>query len=317
MSATDSLTEAAARDCPACGGADRAEVARLAAEQFCKVNSTYRADFAAILGVRPDAVYPLVRCRGCGFVYAALLPPPAFLGRVYDEVIDPDRGFFESCSPGWVAHQLTLGGRLLGGLAGRYGEDVHLKVLDFGCGYGALVRALGGPRVSCRGFETSPRRLAYLRGQQLPASDSLEETAAEGPYHGVVLSDVLEHVPSPRETLALCRGLLADGGLLLVHVPDFGDRRLAAALADIPAGRQTRELNPWEHLNYFSPASLRRMIEAAGFRVPEPAAVDVGLRPGLRGGRRWGNALKSALRLARHALGAPPEETTVLAERLP
>jgi hypothetical protein len=110
---------------------------------------------------------------------------------------------------------------------------------------------------------------------------------------------------------------LTDNGLLLIHVPDFSERRLAAALADVPLGRQTRELNPWEHLNYFSPASLRSMVEAAGFRVLEPAVVDVGLRPGLRGGRRWGNALKSALRLMRHALNLPPHETTELAERLP
>ncbi len=315
MSTMTVLAGATERSCPACGGAGRSEVARLQAAQFCKVNETYRDDFASILSIEPDTVFPLVRCTSCAFVYAGLLPSPEFLQAVYDRVIDPDHGFFASCRPFWVSQQLALGSRVLDHLERQFPDQERLTVLDFGCGYGALVRALTGPRVCCRGFETSPRRLAFLEAQGLPASSELKEISALGPYHAVVLSEVLEHVPSPRDTLALCRQLLVADGLLFVHVPDFRDEYLAAALADLPSGRQPRGLNPWEHLNYFSPGSLRRMVGAAGFEVFEPSVVDVGFRPELHGIRRWGNACKSLLRLIRYVLGRRPEETTLVARR--
>jgi 2-polyprenyl-3-methyl-5-hydroxy-6-metoxy-1,4-benzoquinol methylase len=312
---TDVPTQHTSRACPACGSQTRREIAHLAAEQFCKVNSTYRADFATVLDIPPDAVYPLARCAACGFVYAALLLPDEFLERVYDRVIDAEQGFFESCSPGWVAHQLALGSRFLDQLQRQYSEKKQLKVLDFGCGYGTLVQAVSGPRISCVGFETSPKRLDYLRRQGLEACSTQEEVMKNGPYHGIVLSDVLEHVLHPRETLTLCRNLLVDNGVLCVHVPNFSEERLNQELAELSFGRQTRELNPWEHLNYFSPASLRQMVRTAGFRLLEPGTIDVGLRPGLRGVRRWGNAVKSMLRLLRYAAGGLGEETALLAQR--
>jgi SAM-dependent methyltransferase len=305
----------APRKCPCCGGAEARALFAVAARRFCGVNDTYREDFGAILGVAPDAEFPVVACARCGFAYAGLLPPAAFLERLYEEVIDPARALAASQAPAWVAHQLDLGSRLLGQLGRVFGGEGRLRVLDFGCGYGALVRALNGSRVACVGFETSRSRLEHLRRSGLPAVADVDEARRRGPYHAVVLGDVLEHVPAPREVLALCRGLLVPGGLLLACVPDFGGARLAAARAAAAAGAPCeREVNPWEHLGYFSPRTLRDLLAREGFSVvDEGRPVDVGLRPGLRGVRRWGNGAKSALRLLRHLAGRAPGSTCVFA----
>lgn len=185
-------------------------------------------------------------------------------------------------------------------------------MLDFGCGYGTLVAALNGPRVHCDGFETSQRRLEFLRSRNLPVLAAPEMVRSQAPYDAVILSDVLEHVPEPGHVLCLCVELLAPGGLLCVHVPDFGDRRLAREMAAAQAGLPfTRELNPWEHLNYFSTNSLSGFIRKHGLAVlPDADGVNIGLRAGLRSWRRLANSAKSLLRLARHAIGLRPTDST-------
>lgn len=82
-----------ARHCPLCGWADAEYLLELPARSFCRANSTYRTNFATILGIEAETAYPIVRCRNCTFVYASLLPSKRFLDLVYDEVIDPERGF--------------------------------------------------------------------------------------------------------------------------------------------------------------------------------------------------------------------------------
>lgn len=300
------------RSCPLCDKSGRRILGQVPAARFCAVNSTYREDFSKILGISQDTSFPIAECTDCGFVYAGIVPPQEFLNRVYDEVIDPDAGRFESLSPSWVAHQLRLGALMLGELVDVFGDE-RFSVLDFGCGYGTLLQALPSPRVECIGFESSQRCLSYLRDRGVPVSGRLEEVRERGPYHGIILSDVLEHVPAPRELLSVCRELLVAEGLVCVNVPAFDRASLDQAVSDRPF---PRTLNPWEHLNYFSPGTLRSMLSAQGFVLREPAGpVDVGVRPRLRGLRRLGNSAKSILRLARYAMGRISGPTLVLGQK--
>jgi hypothetical protein len=84
---------------------------------------------------------------------------------------------------------------------------------------------------------------------------------------------------------------------------------------DLARGKLTdRELNPWEHLNYFSPESLRRAVRSAGLEIINPPGQpDIGLRGGLTGVRRLGNAIKSALRMVRYAVRGVATETLIMA----
>jgi hypothetical protein len=72
---------------------------------------------------------------------------------------------------------------------------------------------------------------------------------------------VIEHLPSPAvEVKALAR-LLAPGGVLAVTTPN-----LASAHARLARGRWFL-LKPEEHLYYFTPATLRRVLAGPGLRV--------------------------------------------------
>jgi len=77
----------------------------------------------------------------------------------------------------------------------------------------------------------------------------------------IVLFDVVEHLPDPRRTLALCERHLNPGGIIVITTGDFGS--LTARLA----GVKWRLMTPPQHLWFFTLASLRRMSASLGLAL--------------------------------------------------
>ena len=77
----------------------------------------------------------------------------------------------------------------------------------------------------------------------------------------IVLLDVIEHLPSPAETLALCVRHLNPGGILVITTGDFG------AITARLAGAHWRLMTPPQHLWFFSRDSIRRMAAALGLAL--------------------------------------------------
>jgi len=137
------------------------------------------------------------------------------------------------------------------------------KLCDIGCGNGGNLRKFKEAGFQVVGVEPDDeaRKIAgeiatvYAgTGESLP--DSLQ-----GGFDYVLLSHVLEHTISPETALANAHKLLKSYGVLVVEVPNneaLGFRMFA-------------ELWPWtdvpRHIHYFTEASLRKMLEAAGFHV--------------------------------------------------
>lgn len=258
------------RGCPLCGAPPTDIAAYVPAAAWAAANRTYRADWPARLGVPPDAAYPWNRC-GCGFLYAGHLPEPAFLRAVYEDVIDAERTYTDSLAGRRLV--VDLAAAVLGELSRRPPRKQRpLVLLDFGCGYGALLAAVANAELRTIGFETSPSRAVIAAGTGATVLTAWDDVAAHGPYDAIVCSEVLEHVPDPKETLVRLRAVAGPGARLFVTVPDFSPVVVAAALADLGAGRSIpRNLNLWEHLGYFSPARLAALLDETGFG----GAVDV------------------------------------------
>jgi len=283
------------RSCPSCFASQPRPLFQLSPSQF--IQPSYEPELQQRFGIEADRKFDVVRCGRCSFVYAEHAPAPAFMALLYDSPDDEDCAAPEqhaSLRPAWVGHQLTLASALLEAIASEFG-DIRPAILDFGCGFGALVRALNGPTAHCVGYETSGFMVRYMRTQGLSVVSTLSEAPRN--LHGIILSDVLEHLPEPRSVLRDLRKLLVPRGLLCVNVPDFSESRVRTIAKQLNHGqRPPRELNPWEHLNYFSPESLRRMLCDEGLNTIE-RQVDIGLRPNLRGVTKIGNAIKSIGRL--------------------
>jgi 2-polyprenyl-3-methyl-5-hydroxy-6-metoxy-1,4-benzoquinol methylase len=128
------------------------------------------------------------------------------------------------------------------------------------------------------------------------ASVEALDPGAEGGADAVVMLDVLEHLVDPLGALQRLHGCIAADGLLVLTTVN---------LASLHA-RFRGESWPWfirPHLHYFTPLTLRSMLERAGFRLVEWAHVPRSFHLSYVAGRlRRSSPLVAAagLGLARH-----------------
>lgn len=211
--------------------------------------------------------FGLLRCRNCGCYQ---VNPPAirdesvsaqFYGTYYAGRHSPDAhedpaGEGEFRSRFWRAVRRAP---LLG--------QINETVLDIGCGDGGLcgeLKRAGWPNVL--GTDVAETRVERARREHPDISfycGALEEAAiARSSVDLAIMDNVIEHLPSPRSFLQTVRAYLRPGGRLLVITPNMesGNYRLLGA-------RWTPELAPHVHLFLFTPASLVRLLELAGFAV--------------------------------------------------
>jgi 2-polyprenyl-3-methyl-5-hydroxy-6-metoxy-1,4-benzoquinol methylase len=137
------------------------------------------------------------------------------------------------------------------------------RLLDVGCAYGFLLQE-AKPFFEVAGIELAEDAAAHGRqsGLNVVAGVADESTLGQlGSMDVIVLLDVIEHLPSPRDTLALCARHLAPGGIIVITTGDFGS--LSARLA----GARWRLMTPPQHLWFFSGESMRRMAGSLGLKV--------------------------------------------------
>lgn len=202
---------------------------------------------------------PFFECRDCGFRCSKPERNPNAAGRLSDYE-DAYLRYLEDHPADRSNH-----GQVLGWMR-RSRDGAVGDVLDIGCGSGKFTRYLREEGISAFGTEPSaPIFERYLAGRAYFTRGSAEEAAArQKRYAAVTLLDVIEHVPSPRATLAAARDLLAPGGLIFLSTPDAG------SLAARVCGRRWHFYNKY-HLSYFSPRTLTALAAELGLRT---ASID-------------------------------------------
>jgi SAM-dependent methyltransferase len=148
------------------------------------------------------------------------------------------------------------------------------RILDVGCGAGANGRRLRGlfPNAVLCGIEPHPRAAAQARtSYDVVFEGSVEQwldSATDGPFDAVVLSDVLEHVVDPV-------GLLRR----LVHSPPLQNARWFVSVPNCAVwyGRARALLGSFDyawsglydrtHLRFFTRRSLHQMLRHCGLSV--------------------------------------------------
>ncbi len=135
------------------------------------------------------------------------------------------------------------------------------KVLEIGCQRGYLLayflqrgseRAIGVEPGAVTPFEDAQgRRMDVRRGY------FSEELVAENGFALIYALQVFEHVLNPNEFLQACWNLLKPGGRLLLTVPN---ERFSLERGNLA-------MFLFQHMNYFTPATLGAVLESQGFRV--------------------------------------------------
>ncbi|HEY3613189.1 MAG TPA: class I SAM-dependent methyltransferase [Gaiellales bacterium] len=249
------LPQAAARACPVCGATSGRELA------LASVDAAALDEYAFASRKFPEYMHHrLVECPVCDLVYADPVLDVGAIGEAYGAAA------FDSKEEAVYASRTYA--RLVRALLPRLGGTG--AALDIGTGEGSLLEQLldlGFGRV--RGYEPSaaPLAAASPRVRELIVHDVFDagRAAADGPYDLITCCMTIEHVPDPAQLCRDAHALLAPGGALMIVCHD---RRA-------PLNRALGMRSPIidiEHLQLFSQASARALLERTGY-------ASVGVRP--------------------------------------
>lgn len=217
---------------------------------------------------RPFAVdfqgFRLARCAGCGLEFQD--PRPVFdelAAAVYGEAYHPEA--HGAVDPARRRHYL----RQLGGLR-RHLPPGRRRLLDVGCGAGAFLRVAHRCGWRVDGTDIRLTEAARSTGARL-WEGQLPHIRFEGAlFDGVRFNHVLEHTQDPLAELRRARALVSAGGALLVGVPNLAglSLRLKSWQSRCRLKRQRwKHYGALHHLWFFTPRTLARLVEEAGFEV--------------------------------------------------
>ncbi len=141
-------------------------------------------------------------------------------------------------------------------------------VADVGCGDGATLKWLPeqyrplGIELS-EGLARQSRQLLAHRDATILNMSAIEglRTIPDGTLSGVIMISFLEHETHPVELLGEVFRVLDQGGGTIIKVPNF------ASMNRRVLGSRWCGFHFPGHVNYFTPESLREMVESTGFQV--------------------------------------------------
>jgi SAM-dependent methyltransferase len=200
--------------------------------------------------------YDLVVCAQCGASYADGIPAREVFDIYYARMSKYE--------------QSQRGGELSSTDQERFVQvadmlAAHLRptsrIVDVGCATGGLLAEL--QRRGFRhllGLDPSPACAAVakrLYGIEVRTMTMHELTALPERFDAGVLTGVFEHLPELDESITSLRKILQPDGLLYIEVPDASSYHQCFS-----APYQFLSI---EHVNFFSPASLRNLLARRGF----------------------------------------------------
>jgi 2-polyprenyl-3-methyl-5-hydroxy-6-metoxy-1,4-benzoquinol methylase len=143
-------------------------------------------------------------------------------------------------------------------------EPGPASLLDIGCGRGIMVELFqkrGWRAVGTQLSRTAAEAARAQRGVEVVVGDLPDLHLQEQSFRVVTLYHVLEHVPRPDRYLREIHRLLEDDGLLVVEVPNH------AGLAFRLLGARHFCFDHPNHLVFFTPRSLAKLLRREGFRI--------------------------------------------------
>ena len=211
--------------------------------------------------------FRVVRCQECGLVYVDPVPDATDLSRHYS------RDYYAE----WVSSQADKRRRMW---ARRLEAVARVtptgRLLDVGCGDGVFLNLAMESGWTVEGTEVSAWAAGYATrniGRPIFCGEVWDARYPARCFDVVTLWPVLAHMSSPLRVLEEVRRVLKPTGRLVVAVPNVDDRVMQAIYRVVKRRKPhlfsvaDKEL----HLYHFSVASLKRLLDKAGF-----ACIEVG-----------------------------------------
>lgn len=204
--------------------------------------------------------YVICHCRPCDFYFQREVLNDEGMFLLYEEIISKEESLAKR--EGAQAHyfdSLLRNADYVRELTPNI-RPREIRVMDFGMGWGHWAVAAKAKGFSVCGAELSPSRISFAQrsGIEVVDVDALPDSSID-----FVHSDqVFEHVPDPLSLMTTLRRLLKPGGVLQFFVPGTEGlkRKISQGLRP-----QKDEVHPLEHVNAYTPTSIRRLAERTGF----------------------------------------------------
>ncbi len=255
---------------------------------------------------------PIVRCTNCGLVLQNPRDDQETLARVYGSLADHAYRSEDASRSSSAREHLEL-------------VEAHRpergRLLDIGCASGLFVAAAAQRGWNACGVDAAAWMIERARETHPGLSFDVGsiETLTYPPetFDVITLFDVLEHVDAPHAALSRVRGWLRPGGLLILSLPNAESR-----IAKLMGPRWVLYLR--EHLWYFSPDTIGKLLERAGCELIQTrtkwvtfslnnVATRLAQYPGLLG--RMARRLEGNVALKRLDVRFPMGEMDVVARR--
>lgn len=209
--------------------------------------------------------YSIVRCDGCRYAFVNPRPSLAFLRELYavqghgaapmtfEQVMSQER---EDPNSTLDADRIVRKIRSLSPPQGPF--------LDVGCGYGFFSRAAQANGFNVVAIELASGERATARAMTgvEPIAETFEDVSLEpGSMSVVLMSQILEHAYDVNLWVRKAYELLCSGGIAAIALPNFG------SLQRLVLNEREPYICPPEHLNFFSPRSLSRLLAKHGFEI--------------------------------------------------
>ncbi|MBP8696457.1 MAG: glycosyltransferase [Syntrophobacterales bacterium] len=204
----------------------------------------------------------IVRCLSCSTVYLRTRLNKDAMRRVYQSYAD---------GPSHMALPANDEAINKSGLRRNYFLNELLefttpvgKLLDVGCGWGAFLDNARDRGFEVQGIEVTRKCVAFANERLgIPVTDEpFEDVPFEsGSLSVVTMLHVLEHLPEPSRAIENAYRSLKPGGIFCGIVPNI------ESLCSQELGERWYWLDPQYHYVHYSPSTLKRHLESAGFTV--------------------------------------------------
>ncbi len=141
------------------------------------------------------------------------------------------------------------------------------RLLDFGCGTGGFLLKARDLAATVHGVELETRLSRHYESRGLTVFQNLSEISndvrGEGGYDIITMFHVLEHIPDPKSILVELSEIVADGGQIIVEVPNADD-----ALLTLYKNKPFSNFTYWScHLFLFTAKTLEMLFTQVNLKV--------------------------------------------------
>ena len=169
--------------------------------------------------------YSVVKCKNCGLIYINPRPTAESVLKLYEENYTPENNLKILPKIEKAKWKIVLK-KIWHKINGQYVDEIiskaEGKVLDIGCSNGYLLLSLKQKGCEVYGVETNLKFVEICKEMGLEVFCGTVEDAKfpDESFDTIVMSQVLEHLPSPKTTLKEIFRVLKPKGKVLVYCPN-------------------------------------------------------------------------------------------------